>query len=381
MAVRISSVRAFPISFAVPPAQQVSLGIGRSVKRDAVLVRVETDSGACGWGEAHAARAPTAIAELVNTTLADLVTGLDAEDIDAVWARVYRMQLASHGAGAAAVIGLSGIDLALWDLKARGAGLPLWRLLGGRPRAIPAYAGGISLGFQAPDALAEEAAGFVAQGYRALKLRIGDGVANDRARIEAVRARLGDEVEILVDANTAYTLADVEAIAPVLEACRVAWLEEPFPAHAWRDYQAAARLTSVPLAAGENHYTRFDFERALSDGAIRVWQPDLSKTGGLTEALRIASLAAGAGIVIHPHTSVTGLNMAASLHFLSCIDNGGYYEADVTAYNPFRDRLTRGLGALDAHGTMHAPDGVGLGIDLDAELLDASRAIPGPGYV
>lgn len=378
---RISSVRAFPISFAVPPAQQVSLGIGRTVKRDAVLVRVETDSGARGWGEAHAARAPTAIAELVNTTLADLVTGLDATDIDAVWARVYRMQLASHGAGAAAVIGLSGIDLALWDLKARGAGEPLWRLLGGRPRAIPAYAGGISLGFQAPDALAEEAAGFVLQGYRALKLRIGDGVANDRARIEAVRARLGEEVEILVDANTAYTLADVEAIAPVLEACRVGWLEEPFPAHAWRDYQAAARLTSVPLAAGENHYTRFDFERVLTDGAIRVWQPDLSKTGGLTEALRIARLAASAGIVIHPHTSVTGLNMAASLHFLSCIDNGGYYEADVTAYNPFRDRLTRGLGALDARGTMQAPDGVGLGIELDMALLDASQAIAGPGYV
>lgn len=378
---RISSVRAFPISFAVPPAQQVSLGIGRTVKRDAVLVRVATDSGDCGWGEAHAARAPTAIAELVNTTLADLVTGLDATDIDAVWARVYRMQLASHGAGAAAVIGLSGIDLALWDLKARSAGEPLWRLLGGRPRDIPAYAGGISLGFQAPDALAEEAAGFVALGYRALKLRVGDGVANDRARIEAVRARLGDQVEILVDANTAYTLADVEAMAPVLDACRVGWLEEPFPAHAWRDYQAAVSLTSVPLAAGENHYTRFDFERVLSDGAIRVWQPDLSKTGGLTEALRIARLAASAGIVIHPHTSVTGFNMAASLHFLSCIDNGGYYEADVTAYNPFRDRLTRGLGTLDARGAMRAPDGVGLGIELDMALLAASQAIAGPGYV
>ena len=113
MTIRIERVTAHPVSFRLPEHLQVSLGIGRTVKRDAVLVRVETSAGVSGWGEAHAARAPTAIAELINTTLADLVRGMDALDTESVWERVYRMQLASHGAGAAAVIGLSGIDLAL----------------------------------------------------------------------------------------------------------------------------------------------------------------------------------------------------------------------------------------------------------------------------
>lgn len=378
---RITRVSAQPISFAVPPQYQVSLGIGRTVKRDAVIVKVETDQGLVGWGEAHAARAPTAIAELVNTTLAQLVTGMDALDNEAVWQRVYRMQLASHGAGAAAVIGLSGIDMALWDLKGKHAGLPLWRVLGGEHRAIDAYAGGIALGFEAPGALAAEAVALVERGFGALKLRMGDGVANDCARVEAVRGALGHACTLLVDANTAYDLDTVRAVAPCLEANGIAWLEEPFPPHCWRDYQAAARLTRVPLAAGENHYTRFDFERAEADGAIRIWQPDLSKTGGITEGLRIAKLAAAAGIKVHPHTSATGLNMAASLHFLAAIDNGGYYEADVTRYNPFRDALCSAVQVFDQAGRVMPPQGAGLGVELDVELLAASTAIAGPGYV
>lgn len=378
---RITAVRAHAVSFPVPPAAQVALGIGRTVKRDAVLVRVDTDAGLHGWSEAHAARAPTAIAELVNTTLAQLVTGLPADDIDGVWARVYRMQLASHGCGAAAVIGLSGIDMALWDLRGKAAGVPLWRLLGGTARPLPAYAGGITLGFAPPAALVAEASGYVERGFRALKLRLGDGVANDSARLRAVRAALGDDIDILTDANTAYGVAEVRALAPVLADCAVGWLEEPFPAHDYRAYRSAARLLTVPLAAGENHYTRFDFERLRDDGAVRVWQPDLSKTGGISEGLRIARLAAAAGLSVHPHTSLTGLNMAASLHLLASIDNGGYYEADLTAWNPFRDRLCSPAITARADGSYVPPDGPGLGIDLDLDFLAASPAIAGPGYV
>ena len=381
MAVRITRVSAQPISFAVPEEFQVSLGIGRTVKRDAVMVKVETDAGLVGWGEAHAARAPTATAELINSTLAQLVTGMDALDNEGVWQRVYRMQLASHGAGAAAVIGLSGIDMALWDIKGKHAGLPLWQLLGGERRAVAAYAGGIALGFEPPAALAEEAMALKARGFGALKLRMGDGIENDRARVGAVRDALGAEVTLMVDANTAYDLDTVRAVAPCFESHDIAWLEEPFPPHAWRDYQAAARLTRVPLAAGENHYTRFDFERAEADGAIRIWQPDLSKTGGITEGLRIAALAAACGVTVHPHTSLTGLNMAASLHFLAAISNGGYYEADVTRYNPFRDQLCSPVQVFDGAGRIQPPTGPGLGVELDRDMLAASGAIAGPGYV
>jgi L-alanine-DL-glutamate epimerase-like enolase superfamily enzyme len=343
-------------------------------------VRVDAD-GLAGWGEAHAARAPTVIAELVESTLAALVVGMPADDVEAVWERVYRMQLASHGCGAAAVIGLSGIDMALWDLKGKAAGRPLHALLGGVARAIPAYAGGVALGYGPPAALVAEARGLVEQGFTALKLRVGAGVAHDIARIEALRAALGDGVAILADANTACSVAEVRALAPCLAACRVGWLEEPFPAHDVRAYRSAARMLAIPLAAGENHYTRFDFEHLRDAGAVSVWQPDLSKCGGITEGLRIAALAAAAGITVHPHTSVTGLNMAASLHVLAAIPNAGWFEADVTPFNPFRDRLCWPALAPPAGAVYRPPPGPGLGVAIDLAMLAATGVIPGPGYV
>ena len=133
---RIADIRAVPISFPVPPEHSVSLGIGRSVKRDAVLVRVESSDGHVGWGEAHHGRAPGAMARLIDTTLRELVLGMDAFDTNGVWARVFKMQIASHGMGAAAVLALSGLDLALWDLRCQDAGWPLVRMLGGTPKPI-----------------------------------------------------------------------------------------------------------------------------------------------------------------------------------------------------------------------------------------------------
>src|SRR5690606_35857169 len=147
---KISDIKAFPISFPVPADKSVTLGIGRSVKRDSVLVRIETDEGIVGWGEAHHGRCPGAIAKLIDTTIRELVLGMDALDVAGVWTRVYRMQLASHGMGAAAAMALSGVDIALWDIRGKATGWPLYRLLGGASKPIPAYAGGISLGWQDP---------------------------------------------------------------------------------------------------------------------------------------------------------------------------------------------------------------------------------------
>ena len=377
----IQSVAAFPLSCAVPPQFQVSLGIGRTIKRDTVLVRVADDAGLVGWGEAHAARAPTVIAELINSTLGPLVQGLEVEDSAALWNKVYRAQLASHGTGAAAAIALSGIDLACWDLRGRHAQVPVWRLLGGSARAIPAYAGGISLGYQPLAALVTEARGLVALGYRALKLRIGQRVVDDLARIAALREAVGPSVELMVDANCAYTVADVRAIMEGLVRQRVAWLEEPFPAHAHRDYLALKDLGGVPIAAGENHYTRFDFERLQDDGVVSIWQPDLSKTGGLSEALHIARLAAQAGIALCPHTSVTGLNIGATLNFLCSIPNAGYFEADCAVSNPLRTELTLPSAELASNGTFSAPRGVGLGAAVIEALFARFPVIAGAGYL
>ena len=379
---KIASLRAVPISFPVPENQSVRLGIGRSVKREAVLVRIETSDGHVGWGEAHHGRCPGAIAKLIDTTMGELILGMDAMDVNGVWAKVYKMQLASHGMGAAAALALSGIDMALWHIRTQVANMSLLQMLGGTPKPIKAYAGGIALGWQDPKALVEEAKRHIASGYRALKLRMGDTPKRDIERVIAVRAGVGDDIELLTDANTNYSLDDVRRVMPAFEEANVAWLEEPFPPQDRRAYAQAAQLGRVPLAAGENHFTRYDFQTLIEDGHVRFMQPDLSKTGGITEALRIAAIASAVKLTINPHTSATALNMANSIQFLCAIDNPGYFEGDVTTLNPFRDHLTdKPPYALDQNGCVHALEGVGVGLKVDEKFIAAHPLIEGPCYV
>jgi L-alanine-DL-glutamate epimerase-like enolase superfamily enzyme len=365
----------------VPPEGSVRLGIGRAVKRDAVVVKVTTDDGVVGWGESHHGRAPGAVAHLVNTTLRQLVLGMDAADVVGVWGRIYKMQLGSHGMGAGTALAMSGIDQALWDIRGKVTGWPLYRLLGGISRPIPAYAGGVSLGYQEPAALVDEARPLVAAGYRAVKLRVGDTPGRDLERVAAVRKAFGDGLVILVDANTGYSLADARAAMPGLDAHGVGWLEEPFPAHDHRSYALAATFGRVPLAAGENHYTRFEFTRVIEDRVITILQPDLSKTGGITEGLRIAAMASAWKLSVNPHTSMTGLNMAASIHFLAAIDNAGYFEADVSKGNLFRDTLVSTPYTLGTDGCVRPLEKPGIGVEVDEEFLVKHPVIEGPSYV
>lgn len=378
---KITAVTAYPLSFPIPKEHQVTLGIGNAIKRDIVLVKVETDEGLVGWGESHAGRAPGAVAKLANTTLRALIVGMDATDVVGVWDKIYRMQLASHGMGAGTSIAMSGIDMALWDVRGKAVGWPLYKLLGGSRRAMPAYAGGISLGYQPPQELADEAEAVIGNGYSALKLRIGDTAANDIARVEAVRDRLGADIDILTDANAAYSLSDARRVMPALDDANVGWLEEPFPPHDHRRYKEARSFGRTPLAAGENHYTRFELHRALEDGVITIFQPDLSKAGGVTEGQRIAAMISAWKLSFNPHTSVTGLNTAASIHLLASVDNAGYFEADLSRYNPFRDDLCSWQAKVSPDGTVMPPEGPGLGVEIDERLIEKFPVIDGPGYV
>jgi L-alanine-DL-glutamate epimerase-like enolase superfamily enzyme len=259
--------------------------------------------------------------------------------------------------------------------------MPLYRLLGGSRKRMPAYAGGISLGFQPPESLVEEAREYVAAGYRAVKLRLGDNARDDVLRVQAVRAGLGPDIEILTDANTNYRIADARRVIPALAEARVGWLEEPFSSLDFASYRAAAAISPlVPIAAGENHYTRWDFARLLEDKAVTIFQPDLSKTGGITEGLRIAAMASAFGIPVHPHSSATGINHAATLHFLAAIDNGGYYEACVSKLNPLRDMFGRTF-EIGADGCVEPLAGPGIGLEIDEGLFEKFPAIDGPGYV
>jgi L-alanine-DL-glutamate epimerase-like enolase superfamily enzyme len=378
---KITEIAAFPTSFPVPPEQRVTLGIGTSVKRDAVVVKVRTAGGLVGWGESHHGRAHTAVAKLIETTLAQLVLGMDACDVVGVWAAIYKKQLGSHGMGAGTCLAMSGIDLALWDIRAQAAGMPLYKLLGGSRKGVPAYAGGVSLGYQPAETLVEEIRPHLDAGYKAVKLRVGDTPMRDLDRIAAVRAAFGDDLVILTDANTGYSVADARAALPGMDELGVGWLEEPFPAHDYRSYREAKASGRTPLAAGENHYTRFEFNRLIEDGSITILQPDLSKTGGLTEALRIAALASAWKLPIHPHSSMTGLNHAASIHFLAAIDNGGYFEGDISKDNKFRDELVSRPYSVDAHGLVWPLDRPGLGLEVNEEFLKKHPPIDGPGYV
>jgi D-galactarolactone cycloisomerase len=376
----LAIARVEAIGCSVPLRQAVSQGLGQAVKRDTVIVRVTTADGLAGYGESYNGRAPLAVVETVNTTLADLFTGLNATATTGIWQLFEDRVLANHGTCAACVCAMSGIDMALWDIRGKAAGLPLHRLLGGSSRPVPAYAGGFSLGYAEPAAVAGEAVRCVADGYRAVKLRLGDTLPRDLERTIAMRRAVGDGIAILADANCRYSLDDVRAAMPVLADAQVGWLEEPFPPYRDREYCAAAQIARVPLAAGENCYTRYEFGRLIGQGAVSVLQPDLSRCGGVTEALRIAALASAAGLPVCTHGCHTGLNMAASVHVLASIDCARYFEGDGSPDNPLRSQLCSASYELAPDGTVRPLEGAGLGVEIDEDFLRAHPITAGPAW-
>lgn len=373
---RIKRIEAFALSCPTPGG--AVFAVGRSAKRDMVLVRVETQGGIVGYGEAHHAQTPSTIATFINDALGPALIGMDAHETEAVWDHAYRRFIATHGPGAAAVIGLSGVDLALWDIKGKDLGQPVYRLLGGKRKPIRAYAGGISLGFQPADELKREIEGFVARGYDFMKLRVGDTMAKDLERVSAVRAAFGPEITLAADAGTRYRTADVAAIVEICEAGRLAWLEEPFTPDNLPGYRRLRDLTATPLAAGENHFTRHELRALISKQVIQFVQADCCKTGGITEILKIASLADAWHLQFAPHTSASVLSTAASTHVLSVAPNAFIYEADVSAINAFRDEL--GTPFEIVGGTISAPEGPGLGVEIDESLIAKYPFIPGASY-
>jgi L-alanine-DL-glutamate epimerase-like enolase superfamily enzyme len=378
---KITAITAIPLSFRLDQGKTVTMGIGSTTKRDTIIVRVETSEGITGYGEAHPGRSPGAVVSLIHNTLAPMLIGMNATDVIGVWKRVHRMQLSSHGVGSGASLGLSGIDMALWDIRGKAAKMPLYELLGGSKRRLPAYAGGISLGYQPKESLAEEAQEYVARGYKAIKLRLGDSAKADIERVLHVRKVLGDDIDILTDANTAYTLADVRRVMPVLADIKAGWLEEPFACNDFSSYREAAKITSlVPIAAGENHYGRFEFAQLREASAVQIWQPDLSKCGGITEGLAIAAMASAYRIPMHTHSSATGINHAATIHFMAAIENSGYFEACVSHFNPLRDMFGTTF-EIGADGCVEPLDKPGIGLEIDESLFAKYPLIDGPGYV
>lgn len=375
---KITEVKAFALSFKLENAPR--RGVGQPIKKDMVVVRVKTEDGITGYGEAHHALAPTLVADIVNQNLAPVVLGSHAMEVEEIWQRMYLKQGQTHGPGNALYKAMSGIDVALWDARGKALKQPVYRLLGGAKKKTRVYAGGVCMGFKPPPALLEEAQSFVDRGFTALKLRMGDTVENDLARVRAVRAGLGDKVDIAVDMNTRYTFLDLQRALPGFEECKVYWIEEPFAPDAIADYAHFNARTHVPLACGENHFLRYQARQLLETKAIDVIQPDPCKAGGITETKKIADLAAAYRRAFAPHVGMSAIDSAACVHLLCATSNALIYEADGAAWNPFRDDLCSDHPKI-VDGYIEPNERPGLGFDLDESLFAKLPGIPGPCYI
>jgi D-galactarolactone cycloisomerase len=304
--VKITDVDAIALRIPWQPTDPPSAWTARLARQ--ILVRVGTDAGLVGWGEAFALGAPAAVCTVVHEVLRPLLLGEPPTEIERLTDRLQRATLI-FGRRGLAMFAISGVELALWDLAGQARGVPVYELLGGlvQPR-IPAYA---SLArFDRPADVARAAAAAAAQGFRGVKLH-----QTDVASVAAARAALGPGVALMLDVNCPWTPDEAIRMGEVLRPFDLAWLEEPV----WppEDYAGLARVAaalSTPVAAGENESTAVGFGAMLAIRAVDILQPSPTKVGGLGELKAIAALAAAHAVPLVPHSFYFGPGLAAALH-------------------------------------------------------------------
>lgn len=366
-----------------PVKVPVRTSFGVMHDRPAVLVRVEDSEGAFGWGEAWC-NFPACGAEhrarLIETVLAPLVVGHAFASPQAAFravseqTAVLAIQSGEPGPIAQAI---AGIDIALHDLAARRAGLPLWRHLMGAAapaeatatRRVRVYASGIN-----PERPGDTVAALRRAGHTAFKLKVGFGEAKDVDNLAQVRAAAGAEALVMVDANQAWDLETAIVMADRLAAFAPAWLEEPLRAdRPWHEWQRLAKVSTIPLAAGENAIGDDAFDALIAARAIAVVQPDLAKWGGVSGTLGVIERIDAAGLRYCPHYLGGGIGLLASAHVLAARGDDGLLEVDAND-NPLRTALCPPLAGLAA-GSMWIEAASGLGIEADVARL---RAMCGP---
>ncbi len=326
---------------------------------DFVLVRVEMDNGIVGWGDAFAYNCRASVHAAVEQMVAPVVVGQDASDIGRMMLDMQK-KLHLFGRYGITLFALSGLDIALWDAAGKAAGQPLCRLLGGQVRDdIPGYASLFNYGD--PEIVAAKTRQSVDEGYGYVKLH-----ETAVAEVAAARDAAGGDVPIMVDTNCPWTFEEARRMALAFDDFDIHWLEEPiFPPE---DYPALARLraeTGVPLASGENACTAFQFRDMINAGAVDYVQPSVTKVGGVTELRKVAVLAETGGVSLMPHAPYFGPGFLATLHVMAATPNSGlaewlYVEREACLYGePIRP----------TRGNFTVPDGPGLGIDPDADVI------------
>ena len=334
----------------------------------ATLVKVHAEDGTVGVGECYGLPAPEVTATVVSAVLGPLLIGQDALATTAVWERLYQGQAAGGHNRGFYLEAMAGVDLALWDLRGKLAGQPVHRLLGGPVRErVDCYASPVAL-HETPEESAAHARGYLDAGFRAIKVKIGRGERVDRAHLHAVRAEVGDDVEILTDVNCAYDLDEATRVGAVLRDLDIAWFEEPLPVDNLADLAELRRRTGLTIVNGETHFTRFDLRDSVRLGAIDVFMPNVARCGGLTEAVRIAALASAFHVDIAPHGVGSGVSLAAALQLCAATPNLRTYEYNRLP-NPLREAILLDPPAF-AGGSLAVPRGPGLGVELDEAVID-----------
>lgn len=362
---KVASVEVITLS--VPIQRPVVTSFGRMDRRHAILVRVRTTDGGEGWGESWGnfpAWSPEERQATILQGLAPLVLGESPRQVAFLHAKMQtatRRLARQWGAQGPVSQGISALDIALWDLHAKAAGLPLYKLLGGNPEPVPVYASG--LGPHEPQVLARAMAD---AGVTSFKLKVGFGREKDEENLKLMREAVGPTATLSVDANQAWDLPTALKMANLLERYDVDWLEEPLDADDFEGLRQLRRTTGLRIAAGENLYGVARFTELLRLGAVDLIQPDVTKVGGLTEAFRICGLAPAFGAAFAPHYLGAGVGLLASLQLFAAAPGGQVLEFDANP-NPLRT----GLCDLQVqNGRVALPTEAGIGFTPNWEFIE-----------
>ncbi|MBN2514520.1 MAG: mandelate racemase/muconate lactonizing enzyme family protein [Deltaproteobacteria bacterium] len=352
---------------------------GWTTARQYLIVRITADDGTVGYGECWGPIAGNH--QVVKDIITPMLLGEDPLDTSVLWEKIhFKLRWAYHSF--APYSALSGIDIALWDLKGKLLELPVHKLLGGTFRdRVLAYATGhyfrnVDTIEQQIAIIEDEARSNLAKGFRMLKLKIGLallgwGTKEDILLMEAFRRTLGDDIDFMIDANCAYTIPEALEVGRSCEQLGIYWFEEPVPPHDYDGYAFLSSKLDVPIAGGEGWALVSEFNEVFKRRAVSYAQPDVCSAGGITEVQRIAALAQAVNIDCIPHAWGTPIAIASSLHVLANKPGKALLEFDQSD-NPIREHLVEDPFRLEGQ-YVRVPTGPGLGITIDEKMLDKFR--------
>jgi len=367
----ITAVRAWVMRAPVDPPWQIATVLYTHMH--ATFVEVELSDGSVGWGECLVREAPGATKAVVDEVFAPFLVGQDAGRVQGLWDEMWWLFRTRGHTRGIVVEALAGVDIAIWDALGRSSGQSISRMLRGTGRAeLAAYASSVMVVDEAETTRQVER--LLADGYRAIKVKVGQDVALDARRIHLTRELVGEDVEIMVDVNCNFSTTQAIDFIGRIRQARVSWVEEPVLPDDLPGYRRiAAACPEVPLAAGEAEFTTAGFREFCEGKVLQVFQPDVARAGGITGWLRIAALADAYGIPVAPHVGASaGICAAASVQVSAAVPNFRIYE-HMYLEHPLQDCFVEGpIRPLD--GTVQVPQGPGLGLTVDTAKLDRLKA-------